>query len=554
MDFLNRAVSELGDIFKSMTPGARITAGLLLVVIVISLVYLLVFPGSQADRYLFGSREFSDADLAAMQRAFSAENLDHYELDGKRVKVPGGKRTQYMQALDKAGFSPADIEADIDEIRERGASIFESEEEKEFWRSQAQQKKLGRVISKRPEVNWATVQYKEVKKRGFPPSVERRATVAVCGANNRPLERSASRTIRKTASAWFGIQPEDVAVTDVNGGVLPVGEEVEGLSKEARMYADAKSYYEEYYRNKLQRALPFLGEGLVVAVNVEMDPTVSSASSKVTVDPQTVAVESEVFSKTSQSGPADGGRPGSVPNQVRGNEPRTLATTNSQKSSLDEESEEQVSIAGHEQTKQEKAGLVPKTLTAAISIPKSYFNKVWRERNPAAAGEQPVAPTENDLNEIENEIIPQVEDVVVQSLPLLEPGEDQYDQVEVTTYDDIPPEPVEPPSMTSTLLVWFTQNWKTLGLFGVGLVSLFVLRGMVRGAMPSESAETPAIPPESASMDEQGEEEEEEESEAVLQRHSEPTGGALREELTSMVREDPDAAANILRTWIGDAA
>src|SRR6056297_2810628 len=126
MDFLNRAVSELGDIFKSMTPGARITAGLLLVVIFISLVYLLVFPSSQADRYLFGSREFSDADLAAMQRAFSAENLDHYELDGKRVKVPGNKRTRYMQALDKAGFSPADIEADIDEIRERGASMFES--------------------------------------------------------------------------------------------------------------------------------------------------------------------------------------------------------------------------------------------------------------------------------------------------------------------------------------------------------------------------------------------------------------------------------------------
>ncbi|MFW6171317.1 MAG: hypothetical protein ACODAD_12570, partial [Planctomycetota bacterium] len=421
MDFLKRAASELGEIFKSMTPGARITAGLLLAVIVISLVYLLAFPGNRAGRYLFGSREFSDTDLAAMQRAFSAENLDDYELEGKRLKVPGRKRTAYMQALDKAGFSPADIEADIDAIRERGSSMFESEDEKEFWRDQAQQRKLGRVISKRPEVDWATVQYKEVKKRGFPPETERRATVVVCGRNNRRLDHGVSRTIRKTTSAWFGIQPEEVAVTDVNGDVLPVGEGGQGLSKEARMYADTKGFYEEYYRNKLQRALPYLGEGLVVAVNVEMDSTISSQSSKVNVDPQTVALESGSFSKTSQSGPVDGGRPGSVPNEVRGNEPRGLETATSRKSSSDEEGEQQVSITGHEETTQQKAGLVPSTLTAAVSIPKSYFNKVWRERNPTAQGEEPATPTENDLNELQNEIIPRIEDMVVQSLPLLEP-------------------------------------------------------------------------------------------------------------------------------------
>ncbi|MFO7908072.1 MAG: flagellar M-ring protein FliF C-terminal domain-containing protein, partial [Pirellulaceae bacterium] len=506
MDFLNRAASELGDIFKSMTPGSRITAGLLLAVIVISLVYLLVFSSSRADRYLFGSREFSDPDIAAMQRAFGAENLDEYELEGKRIKVPGNKRTRYMQALDKAGFSPADIEADIDAIRERGSSMFESEEEKEFWRSQAQQRKLGRVISKRPEVDGATVQYREVKKRGFPPETERRATVVVWGRNNRRLDRDVSRTIRKTASAWFGIQPEDVAVTDVNGDVLPVGEGGEGLSKEARMYADAKSFYEEYYRNKLQQALPYLGEGLVVAVNVEMDPTISSQSSKVTVDPQTVAVESEMFTKTSQSGAGDGGRPGSVPNEVRGNEPRALTTATSPKSSSDEESEQQVSITGHEQTEQQRAGLVPKTLTAAVSIPKSYFNKVWRERNPVAEGEQPVMPTDDDLNEIQNEIVPRIEDIAVQSLPLLDPGEDQYDQVEVMTYDDLPAEPVEPPALTSTLMLWFTNHWETLGLFGVGLISLFVLRGMVRAAIPSKSPDTPGLSSEFSSTEDQANE------------------------------------------------
>ena len=40
----------------------------------------------------------------------------------------------------------------------------------------------------------------------------------------------------------------------------------------------------------------------------------------------------------------------------------------------------------------------------------------------------------------------------------------------------------------------------------------------------------------------------------ILQRRTSSTGGSLRDELTTMVREDPDAAANVLRNWIGDAA
>ena len=50
------------------------------------------------------------------------------------------------------------------------------------------------------------------------------------------------------------------------------------------------------------------------------------------------------------------------------------------------------------------------------------------------------------------------------------------------------------------------------------------------------------------------EEEDEEEPQVILQRKGESSGMSLRDELINMVREDPDAAANVLRTWIGDAA
>ena len=50
MDFLNKAFAQLSDLFRSMTPAARITAGLLLAVVVVSLVYLFRYQVIRAGR------------------------------------------------------------------------------------------------------------------------------------------------------------------------------------------------------------------------------------------------------------------------------------------------------------------------------------------------------------------------------------------------------------------------------------------------------------------------------------------------------------------------
>ncbi len=53
MDFLNKAFEQIKDVFTQMSPGARITTGLLVVVVVVSIAYLAKFEGSGADGYLF---------------------------------------------------------------------------------------------------------------------------------------------------------------------------------------------------------------------------------------------------------------------------------------------------------------------------------------------------------------------------------------------------------------------------------------------------------------------------------------------------------------------
>ena len=67
MDFLNKAYGQLTDLFRSMTPAARITAALLVCAIVISLMYLFRTNTSSADELLLGGREFSSAEIAAAE-------------------------------------------------------------------------------------------------------------------------------------------------------------------------------------------------------------------------------------------------------------------------------------------------------------------------------------------------------------------------------------------------------------------------------------------------------------------------------------------------------
>ena len=106
MDFLNKAFAQVSELFKSMTAAARITAGMLLVVIVISLGFLFQRQSSGPDAYLMGGEPFPAAQLPAMEAAFAKANLSAAVIEGNRVRVPRGQQAAYMGALADAGALP----------------------------------------------------------------------------------------------------------------------------------------------------------------------------------------------------------------------------------------------------------------------------------------------------------------------------------------------------------------------------------------------------------------------------------------------------------------
>jgi flagellar M-ring protein FliF len=556
MDFLNKAFAQLADLFKSMSPGARITAGLLVVLVAVSMTYLFVFQMNTANEFLFGSREFSQAELDAMQTSFGAAGLNQFEVVGKRVRVPRGRLVEYLQALSQSNFQPQNFDSAIDQVVADSNSLIDSRPLQDFKFSQAQEKKCAQVIQGMRGIDKAAVRFNEVKKGGFPPQTERKATVAASGTGG-ALSPAQVQQIRIFVAGYFAIGSDDVTITDLNANITFGGDrttrELNGPQTE---YAEAKRDYESYWKQKIQECLAVY-PGVVVGVNVEVDPELASESRKVVVDPQPTAVESNTYTKKTENRPAPSGRPGAVPNEVASNTPRSITSVSAQESTLDENREQQVSVPGHEQTVRKKAPLIPTSVTATVLIPESYIKQLCSKKKDTSntGGTPPDPPTPTEIATETESLIESIKKTVLSTLP--PPPADSASTtslVDVRTYVDLPAPEVDPPSFATTAQFWFTDNWQNLGLVGLGLMSLLMLRSMVKSNVPTTATSSVALPAAPKTAADEPVQEEPSPEPVILQRRQRPAGGSLRDELTAMVKEDPDAAANVLRTWIGDAA
>jgi flagellar M-ring protein FliF len=555
MNFLNQSSTQLVDLFRSMTPAARITAGLLLVVVVVSLAYLFRLQSSGGDEYLFGGREFSQAEMGAMEGAFAKAGLAKWEIVGNRIRAPRGQKDKYLAALADAKAMPPDYLDSMDEAV-NSTNPFSSRNEFDAKRQVAKQKELSLIISRMKGIRAATVQFDEIEK-GFPRRKERTALVAVQPQGNEPLDDDRVRSIRTlVVGAIAGLDSANVAVSDLGASITHPGVGANILDGAENPYNKHKLVFEKAIQEKIHNLLSMY-PGVVVGVNVELNTELEHRTQTHKVDAKPVALSTTDISEESTStAPGPGGRPGAVPNGVGSNAPAQVASVPGPQSQTTKTRNDQKNAAGHEQTTIQKFGFTPKRVTASIALPTSYFAKVWNQQNPPTPGTPPKDPDPAELRKIEQDTRTTIENAVVSLLPPLPPGVDRYPLVTVSTYTDLPRPPEVPPTLTDNATSWLTSNWQTLALVGLGLFSLVFLRGMLKPgpAAPPSLAGADAPPAPQLAATGSDEDADEEEAHPARKRRFRTSGPNLRDELTEMVKEDPDAAANVLKAWIGDAA
>ncbi len=205
----------------------------------------------------------------------------------------------------------------------------------------------------------------------------------------------------------------------------------------------------------------------------------------------------------------------------------------------------------------DKAALTPKRITVSIGVPVSYFQKIWLEQNPAAPGSVPKTPDQAALELIRQDETKKIREHVANLLPTLEGTGTAGQLVQVTAFQDIKPPEIPLPTTGENTVGWLMENWTTLGMIGLAFFGLWMLRSMVRSAAVATREE--AAPLSQRAADESEEDAEQPVQETVkagasrLRRFG-TAGPSLRDELTQLVQEDPDAAANVLRTWIGTSS
>jgi flagellar M-ring protein FliF len=419
-------------------------------------------------------------------------------------------------------------------------------------------------------VESASVLYDEKKTGGFGQKVVCTSSVNIKPMGSQPLEEERIPMIRHlVASAFAGLNPNNVSVTDLNGRNYSSSTEDGGLGTASEdPYITRKHKHEQLWEHKIRDQLEYI-PGVVVSTNVELSLDTEYEETKTSLDPKGVIYSSDesATSKTSEAG-ALRGRVGFVAQQPGGaNQPGSVSETDSGNKTSEETSKvsNQTAIPTTVQ-KRRQQGLTPERVKVAVAVPTSYYSKVWQERNPPAEGQPAAKPDTAAIAEIERQVKDDIKNAVVALLPVSPPGEDPFPQVTVTSFQHIAVTPPAPPAIQDKAMAWLGQYWSTMAMSGLGLVSLLMLRSLVR-ATPS-----PAIPPmtphETSSAptilsltvgDDPIESGASVADEAAtprnrLKRRAANGGPSLREELATLVKEDPDSAVAVLRNWIGASA
>ena len=262
------------------------------------------------------------------------------------------------------------------------------------------------------------------------------ASVQVKPQGNQSLSGEQVKMIRYTVSgALARLAPESVSVIDLNGRTFPGGAPGSDTDVSQDPYFSRKSEYQQKFTESISQALLSMVKGAVVTVNVDLNPVIEDVESTTKIDPKPVPIlvneKSQTLNST-QSTPS--GRPG-LGNQGGVNAPATLSGANGSKTEDEKTDRSERSLAGQETHQIKKAGLTPKRVTVSVGVPSSYFEEIWRSRNPSPPGSAPKKPEQAALDQIKTEELASIQKYVTQVLPAVdETSKDAVKQVLVNSF------------------------------------------------------------------------------------------------------------------------
>lgn len=556
MDFLNQAISQVRELFLSMTPAARITALLLVGVIGVSLTFLFQQHSSGPDGYLFNGKYLAPNDADRAEAAIAQAGLNGYERVGNRIRVPQSHKAEYLAAVADGGALPTNFDTLLEDALNMGP--FVDRETRRQRLKAARERQLSMMVCMMDGVTDAKVIYDSSQQRGLSRKQHVTATVSVRPDPGEPLNARRLKMIKKAvAGAIAGLSPSDVNVANqVDGSMYGGGDSEITAESFEDPYFQSRVTYERWIKGNIEELLRDI-PGIRVQVSAELDDTLSRTVKSVKADGDGTAMrETLQEDETINQKVEDGGRPGLVANgPLRSGDQSELAKTENTTSSKTQQSENFISTTEELLT---HSGLIPQKVRVAVAVPSSYLLRVWEERHKDASEDE--KPTDTMLASIENSVTDQIKNLITPLLPVQSAGKlDSYAAVVVKIFESLTPDPIEEPTTANIAMLWLNQNMSSMMMGGLALVSLVMLRSMVKSVPPPEPVPVLSVPTLSVEGGPVEPTNSPEETNVESEKKSRPRlklkkGTSLKDDLTEIVQEDPEAAAAILRTWINNAS
>ena len=575
--FFLQNFAKLKDLYLSMTLGNRIVASLLATTLLVSLGYLVVGSIPSADPTsktvkLFGGYNFSSNEKRAAEYALANANLSEHHWIGDQLQVPTSKRPLYTLTLAAENIPEKTNFARV--IEASNLSPWHSRALTETKMNPAKEKDFVDAVRMIPGIANATV---ISNKR---PSWERNVwartnipslSVTVEVIENKPLGLDTIGVIGHMAMVAFGIlDVKDIRIADTRHKRVYNGAGEEQSTTEAA-YLRHQEKYQEVWDNKIYKLLSGV-EGLTVTTSIDLTKYEYIDTFIVEHGKPTELVTHKMGYDYLNEGYAWFARPGAIAMWNRTQiDPSPDVNPKNRIKETKHEQEITNALQGTE-TKQGDLPYIPVRIFATISVPRDHILALWKEKNRQLGGDPEATPQPEELLAEEENFRQVTKQNVAQLLrPYLRSSkEDPLDLVVVNYFTRILS--VEKKLTSWEQFVQFMQdNWHTLGLMSLVFCGLGVLWAVskppkeppiviigdkempidVLDARIAEKQRRDAEAAAAAERERLAAEEEEENLENSLGELG--SLRSLKDEIAELIARNPEAAAAVIRQWIGNA-
>ena len=507
------STNSVANWFGSITRTTRILLTIAMIAIVLIVIQVSGWQSRTVMCELLGQCPLRDHELQRIQVTLGQSGLDQFQLEEGKLLVPVAKRAAYLKALAAGNALPEHLQ----KSKQESSSLnpFLSRNQQELIERAEKKRQVRDLISRLPFVAEAWFEMDEVKSRSaFAPS-RQTAVVSIQPSGGRELTPMEIKTVRQViGGALAGIESENIVVTDLTAGRAfqagDVGSNQDSRLQQATFQAQTQDR-KSFYRREIEQALNSYRD---IDIDIQYRATAQQDSGKRFASLPTF-VEPKLSPKS---------------------KPAMAVGTNGQASVDDLEIEQtQPATAEMSMATTMRSG-VTERVSVTVMVPQTLVEQTFGMKKAKSVLGIPLEKTRTDeldanFEKLKSEMVRKIRPL----LPLASFENASGYPISILLNRD----ETAAADWKKALAQLVNDNWPTLAVL---LIGLFMLMIVTKPSGHDREKVSPALVLDSEVA-------ESSENPEDLQKQAQ-----AKQELTRLIDQDPDAAAEVIKSWIRKAA